>query len=258
MFGTRIGVKSSDDWDVASRQEVLHEPPIAYIRRIYDRVAPVYDQSYQDPVSRAENTFVFCVLVGILPLGRVLDFGCGTGLLLSWHRPPPDLYTGVDLSPGMLAEARRKYPEYDFCRGGVGWLRWAPPGSYDTVVALFGVPSYFRGDDAEEFLWRAHRVLRPGGRLVFMPYGPAHRGGKVLREQGVLDLRRRYSAGAARRRLVRAGFAIERLYGLTGPIARALSGRPRVAAALVGAEARTLGRIRPDGGTFLVAVARRA
>ncbi|MBI4716699.1 MAG: glycosyltransferase [Planctomycetes bacterium] len=48
------------------------------------------------------------------PRSRVLDLGCGTGELLSALRPAVGV--GVDLSTGMIREARRRHPHLRFLR----------------------------------------------------------------------------------------------------------------------------------------------
>jgi predicted TPR repeat methyltransferase len=43
-----------------------------------------------------------------MKFGSVLDLGCGTGLAALPFRPSSDWMVGIDLSPGMLAQARAK------------------------------------------------------------------------------------------------------------------------------------------------------
>ena len=222
------------------------------VKALYDRVAADYDHSYLDPVSAAENAVVFRTLTGMLPIGRTVDFGCGTGLFLSWMMPPPDLYVGIDVSAGMLAQARRKYPEYEFRQAGLEGLAAVPYGSIDTVVALFGVLSYL--PDPGRFFGLAYRALRPGGRILAMAYGPPHAGCKVLAAAGLPDPRRRLTSGELGGLACAYAFDAEELYGLRGPT-RYLP--DRLAARLIPFEARTLGALWPDLGAFLVLRARR-
>ena len=44
------------------------------------------------------------------------DVGCGSGRLLEYflQKPDPVNYFGFDMSDGMLAQARIRYPEYTF------------------------------------------------------------------------------------------------------------------------------------------------
>ena len=78
---------------------------------------------------------------------RVLDVGCGFGDLAPWidRRWSDVSYTGVDLAPSLLAEARRAQPNLRFeC---VDLLRDDLSERWDVVLCL-GALSY-RVDDAE-------------------------------------------------------------------------------------------------------------
>lgn len=94
--------------------------------------------------------------------GDVLDVGCGTNTLLKAYRQQcPDLKSvGVDVYPwegvDQLILDAAKLP--------------FEAGSFDTVcciAALNHIPNRL------EFLWEAHRILRPGGRCVLTMLPPA-------------------------------------------------------------------------------------
>ncbi len=100
---------------------------------------------------------------------RLLDLACGTGshaIELSRHGFE---VTGVDASPGMLEQARRKarvarakirFEEQDM-------LALSLPGeTFDVVTCLFDSLGYLRTDArVSRALRRAFRVLAPGGLL---------------------------------------------------------------------------------------------
>jgi ubiquinone/menaquinone biosynthesis C-methylase UbiE len=103
---------------------------------------------------------------------RVLDMGCGLGATLrSFARslPQADL-RGITLVPWQLEQGRQlnqACPE-----GGRITLALAdyeqtaqPSASFDAVYALES-SCYAHGADKREFLVEAHRLLRPGGRIV--------------------------------------------------------------------------------------------
>jgi SAM-dependent methyltransferase len=105
---------------------------------------------------------------------RVLDVGCGTGVLAraAADRVAADgRVTGLDLNAGMLAVARRLRPAIDWRRGDAARLPFAD-GSYDAVVSQFAL-MYF--PDRAAALKEMARVLRPGGRLAVAVWGPLER-----------------------------------------------------------------------------------
>lgn len=91
--------------------------------------------------------------------------GVGTGLDLP-HLPPQHHYTGLDLTPAMLARARQKVGNRRFqpLQGDAQALPLAD-GAFDAVVLhliLAVVPSPLA------CLREAARVLRPGGQLLVL------------------------------------------------------------------------------------------
>ena len=98
-------------------------------------------------------------------VGPVLDLGCGTGLVaLAAGDLPLTSFTGVDLSPGMLAQAKAKriYAELreadiitDLAKHDTHW----------PVIVAADVVCYFGA--VEELLGLVHKRLEPGGWFVF-------------------------------------------------------------------------------------------
>ncbi len=102
---------------------------------------------------------------------RVIDVGCGTGR--QWKsilaREPAEL-VGYDVSGGMLAELRRKYPRAIVHRSGADRLIHARDRECDVVIStltLCHVPSL------EDAVAEWARVLRPGGDLLLTDFHPA-------------------------------------------------------------------------------------
>jgi len=102
--------------------------------------------------------------------GRVLEIGCGTGLLLLRLAGECERYVGSDFSAGVLAELERECRARGL-RSVELWHRTADDfsdieaGSFDLVV-LNSVVQYFPGMDyLVRVLEGAMRALRPGGRL---------------------------------------------------------------------------------------------
>ena len=98
---------------------------------------------------------------------RVLELGCGTGILTVQIRRtyPGTVVFCIDSSEAMLAVARQK-PELQDVTLTLGDIResW-PDGPYDAVVSTFCLPA-LEPDEQRAVLKRAYDVLRPGGVCI--------------------------------------------------------------------------------------------
>lgn len=113
---------------------------------------------------------------------RVLEIGCGTGALLKIMLERKYRAVGLDASPAMLKQARKKLKkaglEGSLVRGKVQNLPF-PDNTFETVVSTFPT-SYIMG---LESLTEIQRVLYPGGRLVIVDTAflkPYNRASRVL------------------------------------------------------------------------------
>jgi len=115
--------------------------------------------------------------------GRALDAGCGSSgriidLLLAEGYTPE----GLDVSPGMLARARRRHPEVVFHEADL--VSWEPPHRYDLISAwdsLWHVPLA----EQASVLTKLCRGLEAGGILIFTSGGidgPEEKGDPCLGE----------------------------------------------------------------------------
>jgi demethylmenaquinone methyltransferase/2-methoxy-6-polyprenyl-1,4-benzoquinol methylase len=119
------------------------------------------------------------------PGDRVLEIGCGTGTLALMMAQRGASVTGIDASPLMLAEARRKIAEADlsdaiqFHEMDVSELSdHFAPQSFDVIVSTLAF-SEFPPEAQRYALDEAHQLLRPDGRLLIadevVPQGPLAR-----------------------------------------------------------------------------------
>ena len=136
---------------------------ISLVSSEYRCIAPRYDRRWGSYVHGSiEGTYR---QIGGRSLDRVLDVGCGTGSLLQRisQDHQPTLLVGVDLSPEMVAIARRKLLQNALCI--VGYADSLPFGDdmFDTVVSTNAF-HYF--PDSRLALDEIFRVLRPNGRVV--------------------------------------------------------------------------------------------
>jgi SAM-dependent methyltransferase len=120
-----------------------------------------------------------------------LDAGCGTGRALPYLRDavgPAGLVVGLDLTPEMLYEARRRHPAAATVLVLGDALRLPfRSGAFDVVLAA-GLISHLA--DPEGGLRELGRVCRPGARLaLFHPIGRAALGRRHGRELAPDDIR---------------------------------------------------------------------
>lgn len=100
---------------------------------------------------------------------KVLDLACGHGRIASRLAARGADVTGLDGSRLFLEHARQEASqlgvEVDYVEGDMRALPW-PDGSFDCLVSWFTSFGYFGDEDNRRVLAEAHRVLRPGGRLL--------------------------------------------------------------------------------------------
>ncbi len=180
--------------------------PDDYLEAVFDGYAGKFEQHLLDLGYRVPGL----VRAGLAPepaLGRVLDLGCGTGLVgVMLSDLGVGALTGVDLSGRMLAEAERKGLYARLAKAEIGAFLTDEAGPWDTIVAA-DVLCYFGALDA--ILKLVHARLAPGGRFAFsveeMPEGQdaAWR----LAAQGRFQHRAAYVASC----IDGAGFAVDHL-----------------------------------------------
>lgn len=139
------------------------------ITRFWSFAAPAYDQPcLQRLVYRPAQDEVIAALRANGSC-RIADVACGTGLLaarIAEHLRPEEVY-GVDMSDGMLTQARRRSSSVHWKKGPAEQLPFADD-FLDAVVTT----SAFHFFDQPAALRDFHRVLAPGGLVAVATISP--------------------------------------------------------------------------------------
>ncbi len=132
-------------------------------RATYAIVAESYDSFVPPLAEDVQDRALFTAFADLVRDGPVADLGCGTGRVTAFLAEAGLDVAGVDLSPEMLAVARREHPDLRFSEGSLLALD-LPDGGLAGAVAWYSIihtpPSRLPAVCAELF-----RVLRPGGYL---------------------------------------------------------------------------------------------
>lgn len=187
----------------------------ARTRARYQRIAGLYDLMEILPEQRylPWRKKLWSLVEG----PRVLEVGVGTGKNMPFY--PPEIHvTGIDLTPGMLARARKKAailnPDMDLRLGDAQSLEFED-NSFDAAVATFvfcSVPDAILG------LKELERVVKPGGQIILLDHVRSERPllGKLMDWLNPLVVR--FTGANINRRTVenvrRAGLQIEEVENL--------------------------------------------
>ncbi|WP_123531556.1 class I SAM-dependent methyltransferase [Streptomyces sp. 840.1] len=141
---------------------------LADTRASYDTVADSYADQVRNLLDDTpEERAVLALFAGLVREnggGPVADVGCGPGRITAHlHGLGVDAF-GIDLSPGMIAVARRDHPGLRFEPGSMTELALTDASVAGLVAwySLIHVPDEEIGSVLAHF----HRVLRPGGPLL--------------------------------------------------------------------------------------------
>jgi demethylmenaquinone methyltransferase / 2-methoxy-6-polyprenyl-1,4-benzoquinol methylase len=143
-------------------------------RSIFRGLSPSYDSVVDWMTLHQDRTWKLRMLrrLAMGDAARILDIGCGTGVLEEMDLFGCSEVVGIDITSGMLRLAQKKDLR-SVCMLGLADAEHLPfaDESFDLVVSCY-VPKYC---DTRTFVEELARVLKPGGRVALydstMPRG---------------------------------------------------------------------------------------
>lgn len=147
----------------------MTEPDFLHTTRaFYDAIATDYDAHFGEhlaarPMDRAVLAG-FADVVRAADAGPVADLGCGPGRVTAHLAGLGLPVFGVDLSPQMVALARRTHPRIRFEVGAMTGLE-LPDGALGGIVAWYSI-IHTPQERLPELFAAFHRLLAPGGMLL--------------------------------------------------------------------------------------------
>jgi ubiquinone/menaquinone biosynthesis C-methylase UbiE len=132
--------------------------------QVSSEAAEIYESCFVPAIFGAWTSPV-ADAAGIRTGNKVLDVGCGTGVLAreALKRVGPDGHVvGLDLNEGMLAVAARTEPKIEWRQGNATSLPFED-ARFDVVVSQFALMYFLDRSAALSEMWR---TLAPGGRIA--------------------------------------------------------------------------------------------
>ncbi|MGF1446959.1 MAG: class I SAM-dependent DNA methyltransferase [Pikeienuella sp.] len=140
--------------------------PRAYVERLFDQSAHAFDDHMCEALGYHVPELMRAMLLRHAPgpYRRLIDLGCGTGLVAEAFEGLFDEAVGVDLSRGMLAKAAEKGRYVSLLVGDVAEVMaaWSRRRSERFDLAVAADVLIYLGDLAP-FLGGLAAVVRPGG-----------------------------------------------------------------------------------------------
>jgi ubiquinone/menaquinone biosynthesis C-methylase UbiE len=138
--------------------------------RSFNWISRVYDNTLVQRFAYRANHDAVVSALHAHGAKRIVDVGCGTGILASRieRELSPEVVYGCDPSPGMLDKARARAGEVRWLQGSAEDLP-LDDGAVDAVVTT----EAFQFFDQPAALREFRRVLEPGGHVVIAVITPA-------------------------------------------------------------------------------------
>lgn len=186
----------------------MAEMPKAYVQALFDQYAPRFEHVLVNDLGYRGPGLIFKTVLAARVAARkpayfkrTIDLGCGTGLAAAAFAKQVDHFVGIDLSPGMIKQARATnlYAELEVA-DMIDGLRGKADASANLVIAA---DAFVYLSDLAPVLAESKRVLAADGVLAFTV--ETHDGGGIVLGGG---LRYAHSAEYVRSAIARAGLKL--------------------------------------------------
>ncbi len=171
---------------------------------LYDAIGAGYGTTRRADPELADT---LAILLALPATGRGLDLACGSGNYTAAMATRGGIWTGLDESATMLAQARQTAVPVNWVRGDAAMLPFAD-GSFDALLCALAI-HHFAALDAP--FAQAQRVLRAGGRFViftaFAEQMPAYWLGRYFPRMMARSIEKMPARAAVHSALRGAGFS---------------------------------------------------
>lgn len=139
------------------------------VQASYDAVADEYARRFADEMDRKpfDRKMLDWLAEKVSGRGVICDLGCGPGQIARYLHRRGVPVCGIDLSPAMVAEARRLNPDVPFEIGDMLDLSGVADEAFGGIAAFYSIIHVAR-DRLPQALHELRRVLRPGGALLLV------------------------------------------------------------------------------------------
>lgn len=148
-----------------------------------------YDAHMLQNIACAEEFYPFTA--ACLPGTNLLDLGCGTGLELEAYflRNPNAKVTGIDLSKGMLAALKQKFPEKDLTLIAGSYFD-VPFGEkvFDGAVSVESLHHFTKAEKMPLYA-KLHKALTDKGYFILTDYFSLSDGEEQMHRENYLALK---------------------------------------------------------------------
>ncbi len=141
------------------------------VRKFFDDASKEYAHSYAGMTAQSHyyvmRQKIVLSFLESLNGGRILDVGCGPGMMVEPCTQRGFLYTGLDISEKMIAECQRRHRSASLANFCVGRIQSLPfENDFFDVLLCMGAFEYIRAEDEDVAMAEMIRVTKPGGLLI--------------------------------------------------------------------------------------------